>query len=433
MIPKVIHRIWLGSPMPAPYQIFGEKWEKLHPGWSIKTWGDDDLAWLQNRDLYDRAEEFVPKDAIWQYKSDLARYEILSRWGGLYVDCDSEPLKNHDPLMDAEIFAGWEIEGSFVANGVIGTIPDHPVMKEMISVSRDMSVKHRGRAATWLSGPRAFTPVITAYKGATIHPKNYFYPYLYDEIKKGLEPEKKDYNGSYSVHHWNHRRELKNRPLSSQNENTLSVSIMAHKKREAWVPLLSEQLPQAKVIWDQKNDRWDTGARSLMAYDPDAKWHMVVQDDAILPPDFYEGVQRMLTFVPPRNPVGLYYGRVRPRDAETRALVIKANREDAPFIIHNGPWWGVGIVIPTRQIQELVDWGNNRPDVANYDRRIARFYLQKGIDCYYTNPSLIQHRTDGNPSLVPGRTGQNRRAWNFVGPQSALSVDWSGDPVRSKM
>jgi len=124
---------------------------------------------------------------------------------------------------------------------------------------------------------------------------------------------------------------------------------------------------------------------------------------------------------------------VRPRSLDTENLVRRAQREGGSFIVHNGPWWGVGIVLPTKHIKDVINWGDKHKNIPNYDRRISRWYAEKQIPCYYTVPSLIEHRTEGNPSLVPGRTGQNRRAWRFLGPQSALEVDWSGPVVRGDM
>jgi hypothetical protein len=193
-------------------------------------------------------------------------------------------------------------------------------------------------------------------------------------------------------------------------------------------------LPGVATVGDKKNDRWDTGSRSLLAYDKDADWHMVVQDDALLPPDFYEGVKKMLKFVPASSPVGLYYGRVRPREQEARGLTERAERENASFIVHNGPWWGVGIVLPTAHIREVVKWGDEQSRIPNYDRRISRYYAHERIPCYYPFPSLIEHRHgEGNPSLVPGRFSLNRRAWKFVGPRSALDVEWTGAALRGAM
>jgi hypothetical protein len=437
MIPKVIHRIWVGGPMPAHYERFAQRWAELHPGWNMKLWGDDDFGWLENQDLFDNADKFVPADAVGQFRSDVARYEILSRFGGVYVDCDVEPQKPLDPLVDVRSFAGWEEQGTFVGNTVLGSEPNSPAMQQMIRVIPEMAKANAGRAATWISGPRVLTRVYNENEDVrdtlTVYPQGYFFPYSYSDLRRGEDPARRKYPDAYVIHHWGHQRELRGRPLVGSGNGELSVAIMAHPKRADWVPLLEAQVPQAKVVWDRKNDRWDTGARSLMAFDPDAEWHMVIQDDSLLPPDFYDGVKRMLEFVEPAHPTGLYYGRVRPRALDTENLVRRAQKEQASFIVHNGPWWGVGIVLPTKHIPDVVEWGTRHSNIPNYDRRISRWYADKQIPCYYTVPSLIEHRTEHNPSLVPGRNGQNRRAWQFVGPRSALEVDWSGPAVRGDM
>jgi len=432
VIPKVIHQIWVGKPIPEVYAGFAKRWQELHPDWEYRLWGDNDFGWLENQDLFDNAEQYVPADAVGQFRSDVARYEILGKYGGLYADCDCEPLRSHDDLMNARLFAGWEVEGQYVANTIIGSVPGHPIWGDMIKAVASSAKSNKGRPATWVSGPRVFTPIIQKHRDATILPTKYFFPYLYSEVTQGRHPEERDYRGSYSVHHWNHRRELRGRPLGISGNGRLSIAIMAHPKRERWVnEYLVPRLPGARVVWDEKNDRWDTGSRSLQAH-TDAEWHLVVQDDALLPNDFVAGVQKMLKAVPSGRPVGLYYGRVRPREFETRRLIAESNQKGASFIVHNGPWWGVGIVVPSAHVQSIVEWGNEHTGIPNYDRRISRWYQTEGIDCWYPQPSLIEHRTEDNPSLVPGRTGANRRAYRFVGPQSALQVDWSGPVIRSR-
>jgi hypothetical protein len=436
MIPKVLHRIWVGGEMPANYRQFGDKWQKLHPDWEFKVWDENDLRWLQNQDLFDNAERFVRPDAVGQFRSDVARYEILSRFGGVYADCDVEPVKNFDSLLNVQGFAGWEEQGAFVGNTVLGSVPNNSVMQGMINLIPDTVKANSGRAATWLTGPRVLTRYYNDNNPTdfTVYPQGYFFPYSYLELKKADDPAFRKYPDAYSIHHWGHQRELRGRPLANRGDGSISVAIMAHRKRELWVPDLERQLPGVQTVWDVRSDRWDTGSRALMAHDKDAEWHMVVQDDALLPPDFFEGVKRMLKFVPAYHPVGLYYGSVRPREHETRSLIARAEQENAPFIVHNGPWWGVGIILPTCQIRDVVKWGDEESRIPNYDRRIARYYAYHQIPCYYPQPSLIEHRHGPeNPSLVPGRFSLNRRAWRFVGPQSALSVDWSGEPVRSKM
>lgn len=439
MVPKTIHRIWVGGDMPEQYRQYEDEWRRLHPGWDIVTWGDADLRWLTNQTMFDNAERYVPADAIGQFRSDIARYEILFKHGGIYVDCDVQPVKSFEPLLAPQAFAGWEEQRKFVGNTVLGSEADHAFFAKVIRELPDNAERHKGKAATWLSGPRFLTALyneMSVHYRATIkmYPQSYFYPYSYSDLKGKVDPSHREYPDAYAIHHWQHQRDLKGVPLPRPKplaDRSLSIAVMAHRKREAWVPDLEKQLgPDTQVVWDQKNDRWDTGARSLMAFDPTKTHHLVVQDDALLPPDFVAGVLKMLRHVPDGHPVGLYYGRVRPKGLETERLVAKASQSKASFIVHNGPWWGVGIIVPTDQAAAVVNWGNNRSQIPNYDRRISRFYQSIGVDCYYTVPSLVEHRHGKeNPSLVPGRTGTNRRAWQFVS-KSALTHRWDGPVVK---
>ena len=436
MIPKTLHRIWVGGPIPEHYREYGRRWEELHPGWSFRLWTDEDFTdgWLENQDLFDRAEEYVPRDAVGQFRSDVARYEILYRFGGVYADCDVEPLKNFNDLLDVEAFAGWEQTGLYVGNTIIGGVPGAQFWHEMVGATARASRSNKGKAATWLSGPRVVSRVREDSEAALhVYPQHFFFPYSYKDL--GSAPELKKYPESYAVHHWGHQRELRGRPLQSGTtlEPRLSVAVMAHKSRERWVPDLVEAIGgDVQVVWDRHNDRHETGARSLAAYDPAATHHLVVQDDAIVAPDLVGGVENALRHVPAQNPVGLYVGRSRPRADEVRSLMARAVVTNASFMVHKGPWWGVGIVVPTASIRDLIKYYDGLDGVPNYDRRIARYYESKGLYCYYTVPSLVDHRVDDNPSLVAGRGSQGRFAHHFIGPRSALEVDWSGPIVRGK-
>lgn len=207
---------------------------------------------------------------------------------------------------------------------------------------------------------------------------------------------------------------------------TFSIAIMAHKKRERWVPYLQELLPSAEVVWDRHNDRHETGLRSIMSYDPAADYHLVVQDDAILSEDFWEGLNEAIKYVPGGLPVGLYHGRT---GNHNDAGVKRAVKEGACWVARSGPVWGPAIVMPAETISDLSKFYQSIPHVPNYDRRILKYYKSAGKQCFYPVPSLVDHRTEDNPSLAsPQRTGF-RHALRFVGPHSALSVDWSGPVV----
>lgn len=209
----------------------------------------------------------------------------------------------------------------------------------------------------------------------------------------------------------------------------ISVALMCHPRRAGFVEELQRQLPEADVVWDRHDDRWETGTRSLVAADPAADFHLVVQDDAVLCRDLVAGAE-LAALSAGERPVSLYCGKVRPHAETITPAVKRARRMGSPWISTVGPYWGVGLVLPTAHIPEIVRWGDNHREIKNYDRRIDGFYREQGIDCWYTIPSLVNHRPVAeNPSLVEGRTG-NRTAHWFIGEDSPLDIDWSIDPIQ---
>lgn len=211
---------------------------------------------------------------------------------------------------------------------------------------------------------------------------------------------------------------------------TISVALMCHRKRERWVPELLERIGHpAEVVWDRVDDRHETGLRCLEAFEPSATHHLIVQDDAIVCRDLVAGLERAVEVSGDRV-VGLYVGNVRP-DATRVARDVSAARDaGASWLAMPGPWWGVGILIPTIHLPALVDsYRASRQN--NYDRRIATWAGKAKVECWYTMPSLVEHRAGGeNPSLVAGRTSMARRARWFIGEDaSALDVDWTRLPA----
>lgn len=206
----------------------------------------------------------------------------------------------------------------------------------------------------------------------------------------------------------------------------LSVVIMAHPNRKDWVPDLQNRLNGAEVIWDEKNSRWDTGRRALLAHDPDATHHLVVQDDAVLSKNFLNSCRALIKHSDD-FPVALYMGASSPgyrRRAHTAQ--VRGN----PWFLAAGPRWGVAVIIPVSHIPDLVEWCDAENSTEAYDGKMTRYYEQKlKSSCLYTMPSLVDHReVDENPSLIEGRHA-NRTAYIFDG-KSAAGTDWSIAPDR---
>ncbi len=198
-LPKKIHQIWLGCPLPDKYREYIDSWKIFHPEWEHKLWTDGDDVDIPRRDLFDSIGN--PGQ-----KSDFLRYHILNQFGGIYVDTDFECLKSFDTLSYAEFLVGVGFPAApqlFI--GLIGSIPNHPITSALVS-SLD---RIRGGTAKNIfntTGPNFFTSVffgvVKEYtKGVVVLPPDYFYPF---SNKKRGQCNGKDYveDCSYAIHYW---------------------------------------------------------------------------------------------------------------------------------------------------------------------------------------------------------------------------------------
>lgn len=206
MIPQTIHHVWVGPPMPEHLAAYRRTWMEHHPEWEHRLWTEQNLTWLQNQELFDRAEDHT--EHVGQFRSDVARYEILRLHGGVYVDCDMECLRSFDELCDVEFFAGRECD-RFVNNAVLGSVPAHPLLVELVDnlPARVAATRGRGWRPNRITGPHYLTPAVERH-GVTVHPAQFFYPYRWDELDRANEA----FPDSFAVHHWENARKRRRRP-----------------------------------------------------------------------------------------------------------------------------------------------------------------------------------------------------------------------------
>ena len=197
MIPHRIHQLWLG-PRPVPTK-WCDQWRAMHPDWEYILWRDSDVAalGLANQATYDRYARL----GIWYGAADVARVEILFRFGGVYLDADSEPLRPWDdaPFMASGFFAAYEYRDDRpgrIANGVIGAEAQHPILATYI----DMIAKLPSIDPPWDTvGGTALTAAVAAHPERTdvaILPMATFYPRHYT----GMVPD--DRVEPWAVQHW---------------------------------------------------------------------------------------------------------------------------------------------------------------------------------------------------------------------------------------
>lgn len=225
-IPKIIHQIWLGSPLPEEFEVLQQSWIDYHldRGWVYKLWTDEDVAQLQlyNQEFYDATDNYG-------VKSDILRWELLYHFGGVYIDMDYECLHALDELHYTYDFytALQPLDTSFIQLGaaLVGSRTGHPILKHCIETIKD-DWHHKG--APKKTGPVHFTKSFYACAGQDgnkdiAFPAFYFYPLGCQQATYN----KADWinNGAFAVHWWAKSWMPKQyRPALSRNiDNDLSA------------------------------------------------------------------------------------------------------------------------------------------------------------------------------------------------------------------
>lgn len=183
-IPKIIHHVWPGNDefprvrrrldgASADFHAWRQSWFTHHPDWSFRFWrleptGDERMDEL----LADHRYSVV-------VKSDVLRWFVLARYGGIYVDTDFECLRPFDDLMQDErgLFLAHEPpiwKHGILSSALIASAPSHPfaidVFEETLRQLAKTSIERANSYPHIVTGPRMVTEVATGREDFTVHP-----------------------------------------------------------------------------------------------------------------------------------------------------------------------------------------------------------------------------------------------------------------------
>lgn len=232
MIPRVLHRIWLGTdPMPEEFLAYGETWRRHHPGWEMPIWTEDNMPDLgESRPAFDRGRNHSER-------SNVLRYELLRSQGGVYIDTDMECLRPIDPLIEGvRVFAAYQRPGR-LGSAIIGAEPGHPAFEDAISLVRDRTGE--GEQVNQ-NGPGFLTEMLAGHSDVTYFDAELFYPYTHNELYRAGE----EFPEAYAIHRWSKtwetREELKEKVERLQRR--LDRFKRHNRKRDAKIAVLEARL-----------------------------------------------------------------------------------------------------------------------------------------------------------------------------------------------
>lgn len=199
---------------------------------------------------------------------------------------------------------------------------------------------------------------------------------------------------------------------------------MAHEDRSKWFEYLKEKLGDVTFCIDKGKPGdpenlgiWGNCKRSWLAYDPQAEWHIVLQDDSLICQDFYKKLDEVFEKIGERDYIVAFYAGGRYRNKIANAL-----RRGHDYLIESVILNENALCMRTKHIQAMVDYCDMRE--ANSDRFIQTFARKNQLLVYSPLPSLIDHRPD--PSLY-------RRLYRKSYHDSIRSAIWFADNKRPKL
>lgn len=213
----------------------------------------------------------------------------------------------------------------------------------------------------------------------------------------------------------------------------LSASIMAHPDRAECVADLLDTLGRpVRVHYDTEGpasgnaDRgWRTARGGWVMHDPDADFHLLLQDDALVSHHLLTGLEVALEYVPPDAVISPYLGKGGATPHRWRRMAADADRLGASWVVSSKLMWGVGIILPVARIPEMIDRADRMAGITD-DMRVAGWAERSRTEVWYTWPSLVDHRAV--PSLTKHNAKDRRAERHHMA--SALDLDWRGPVVR---
>jgi hypothetical protein len=227
-IPKILHQLWIG-PKPRP-SIFMDICKEKNPDFEYILWTEEEL---KKRDMRLQCGAQINSMSEINGKADIIRWEILYKYGGIFVDADCiciEPFADDFTALSG--FASYECETNrpgLVATTLMGFQQQHPLCLAAIQwiLTNNISVEQTKQRAWITVGPGLLTRQIQSgrFSDVSLFPSYYFLPKHYTgTLYKG-------HGKIYSHHEWG---------STYQNYEGMNGMVLPVEFREPkqWVSLL---------------------------------------------------------------------------------------------------------------------------------------------------------------------------------------------------
>jgi glycosyltransferase involved in cell wall biosynthesis len=258
-IPKIIHQLWIGN-LPAPINMM-KTWKDKHPDFEYIFWNEEQF---KKRDMNFECIDKINSIEEINGKADIIRWEILYKYGGLFLDADSICIEPCNELLEEDFsFCSYEnekVRPGLVATGTMCFPKNYKLCKDAIEwiKNNNVSIESSGKRA-WINvGPGLLTMLIKNYnyEKLKIYPSYYFLP---------IHPTGVEYNGHkkvYAFQEWASTKKNYNKINNIQLPDKLvrpkewvSVLVSSYNTKEEYICECLESLLEQngnfgmEVVW----------------------------------------------------------------------------------------------------------------------------------------------------------------------------------------
>lgn len=187
-IPKTIHYFWFGNNKQSELiKKCIRSWRKYCPDYRIIKW--DESNFDINICAYVR-EAYKTKN--WAYVSDYARFYVLNKYGGVYLDTDVELLKPIDSIIQKGPFFALETSDfNSVAPGLgMASNANNDILKKILDMYNNEHFILKDGSLNKVPVGERIRPILIQYglkdvkniqnvKGFNVYPHDYFCPLNY--------------------------------------------------------------------------------------------------------------------------------------------------------------------------------------------------------------------------------------------------------------
>ncbi len=181
-IPKTIHSFWFsGDEKPAVYQRCLDSWDEYLSDYQIIEWNQNNYD-FKKHPFVCRAIEM----GAWAFASDFARLDVLTNYGGIYLDMDVEVFRSFDELLGNSSIIAYS-NNFQVDLAVVGSEKNNPLFVDLLRLYDECSLPETKEGFVKFFQPSFVKPIL--YKRgirmdgsfqqideATVFPKECFMP-----------------------------------------------------------------------------------------------------------------------------------------------------------------------------------------------------------------------------------------------------------------